>query len=157
MKRGFLIVSLLLVSAFFLSGLGCTSSKETIVIDDNTNEVQAPAVKILSSSILVDRTIKLDGANPPFDLSTKTFTQKEGKGFRVEIVANDEVKVELTDAKGCLSKSQGTSYNAILAKTGKEVSFDYTEATSEDIIQCVAIQSLGSDIDLTLKIYELTF
>lgn len=156
MKRGILIVSLLFVSLFLLTGQSCNKSS----YDSSDTPSTTPEVVPTSTlgDLIVDRTINIDGTNPPFDWATRTFLVKAGTGFRVEVNADSPVNVEVTDAKGCLAKANEEEYTIVKTQSGTNVQFDYTQTSTEDMSQCVAVQTASANpVEFKLKITQLIF
>src|SRR3989344_209537 len=161
MKRGFLIMGVLIVSLFLVIGAGCGKDKYGIGTgeeDTPGGSQPEPAASVSDTKLLIDRSFMIDGTNPPFDLITKTILQQAGKGLRVEVTSNNPISVELTSAKDCLAKAQGEEYSSLVSKIGTQVSFDYTETSAEDVTNCVAMKSQGQvETQASLKVNELTF
>jgi hypothetical protein len=164
MKRNNILFGILILSAVLVSGAGCVDD-----VDDNLN-IPVEGVpngnandmvtgNVVSEKILVDRTRYVQAGNPPFDATNVIFAHEVDKGYKVEVTAGEEVKVDVMTDKDCLLKAQGDDFNTMTTKQGSEVVIVKEVVATEDKNLCVNAEALGGDgqIEIKFKVTELSY
>ena len=166
MKRIIGLFGILIIGLFLVSGMGCSSDDVSDITkttpNGNTEVEEKDEVPdlgdVVSTKVLVDRTRYVTGGKTPFDFTTVIFANEVDKGYKVEVDANDPVKVEVMTDKNCLLRGQGDEYETIQEKEGEGVVLVSKEKSEEDHNLCVGATAVGEgEIAIKFKVTELTY
>lgn len=159
-------IALLLLAVVFISG--CVSdepvapvdSGDAMVDDHSGDAMEEPEEKIIGAVtdtvIIVDKNKYVTGGSD-FDTARQYFTQKAGKGYKLGIESDKQVKITTLTDENCALKDDGKEFEIISTKTGVSVAFE-GNAVEEDINICIDIKALeNGEIISKILVEELSF